>query len=98
MWRVVMGAAALVIVIFAGLTIRQVAVWHDSVSLWAHAASVEPASDIPIVYLGWALTDAGRFDEARAHFERALRRVPDRLPDLKSRSEEHTSELQSQSN
>jgi len=89
MWTVVMGAAALVIVIFAGLTIRQVAVWHDSVSLWTHAASVEPASDIPVFYLGWALTDAGRFDEARAHFERALRRVPDRLPDLKAQLELH---------
>ena len=89
MWTVVMGAAALVIVIFAGLTIRQVAVWHDSVSLWTHAASVEPASDIPIFYLGWALTDAGRFDEARAHFERALRRVPDRLPDLKAQLDLH---------
>ena len=89
MWTVVMGAAALVIVIFAGLTIRQVAVWRDSVSLWTHAASVEPASDIPIFYLGWALTDAGRFDEARAHFERALRRVPDRLPDLKAQLELH---------
>ncbi len=89
MWTVVMGAAALVIVIFAGLTIRQVAVWRDSVSLWTHAASVEPASDIPIFYLGWALTDAGRFDEARAHFERALRRVPDRLPDLKAQLDLH---------
>ncbi len=89
MWTVVMSAAALVIVIFAGLTIRQVAVWRDSVSLWTHAASVEPASDIPIFYLGWALTDAGRFDEARAYFERALRRVPDRLPDLKAQLELH---------
>ena len=89
MWTVVMGAAALVIFIFAGLTIRQVAVWRDSVSLWTHAASVEPASDIPIFYLGWALTDAGLFDEARAHFERALRRVPDRLPDLKAQLDLH---------
>ncbi len=88
-WTVVMSTAALVIVIFAGLTIRQVAVWRDSVSLWTHAASVEPASDIPIFYLGWALTDAGRFDEARAHFERALRRVPDRLPDLKAQLDLH---------
>jgi tetratricopeptide (TPR) repeat protein len=88
-WTVVIGAAALVLVAFAGLTIRQVAIWHDSVSLWTHAASVEPASDIPIFYLGWALTDARRFDEARAHFERALRRVPDRLPDLKAQLELH---------
>jgi tetratricopeptide (TPR) repeat protein len=85
----VMGAAAIIIVVFAGLTVRQVAVWRDSVTLWTHAASVEPASDVPIFYLGWALTDAGRFDEAKAHFERALRRVPDGLPDLKAQLDLH---------
>ena len=85
----VMGAVAIIIVAFAGLTVRQVAVWHDSVTLWTHAASVEPASDVPIFYLGWALTDAGRFDEAKAHFERALRRTPDHLPDLKAQLDLH---------
>jgi tetratricopeptide (TPR) repeat protein len=88
-WTVVIGAAALVIVAFAALTIRQEAVWRDSVSLWTHAASVEPASDIPIFYLGWALTDAGRFDDARAHLQGALRRVPDQLPDLKAQLDLH---------
>jgi tetratricopeptide (TPR) repeat protein len=85
----VMGAAAIILLAFAGLTVRQVAVWRDSVALWTHAASVEPASDIPVFYLGWALTDAGRFDEAKAHFERALRRVPDNLPDLKAQLDLH---------
>ncbi len=85
----VTGAAAIVIVAFAGLTVRQVAVWHDSVTLWTHAVAVEPASDIPIFYLGWALADAGRLDEAKAHFERALRRVPDHLPDLKAQLDLH---------
>jgi tetratricopeptide (TPR) repeat protein len=85
----VMGAAAIILLAFAGLTVRQVAVWRDSVTLWTHAASVEPASDIPVFYLGWALTDAGRFDEAKAHFERALRRVPDNLPDLKAQLDLH---------
>jgi len=85
----VMGAAALVIVAFAGLSVRQVGVWRDSVMLWTHAASVEPASDIPVFYLGWALADAGRFDEAKAHFERALRRTPDSLPGLKAQLDLH---------
>lgn len=85
----VMGAAAMLIVAFAGLTVRQEAVWRDSVTLWTHAASVEPASDIPVFYLGWALTDAGRLDEAKAHFERALRRVPDHLPELKAQLDLH---------
>ena len=85
----VIGAAAAIIIVFAGLTIRQIAVWHDSVSLWTHAVSVEPQSDIPVFYLGWALADAGRLDEARGHFEAALRRVPDSLPDLKAQLDVH---------
>lgn len=87
--KAVMGATAIIIVAFAGLTVRQVAVWRDSITLWTHAASVEPASNNPIFYLGWALTDAGRFDEAKAHFERALRRTPDNLPDLKAQLDLH---------
>jgi protein O-mannosyl-transferase len=89
MGTAVMAATALVLVAFAGLTVRQVTVWRDSVTLWTHAASVEPASELPVFYLGWALTDAGRFDEAKAHFEGALRRVPDHLPDLKAQLDLH---------
>jgi len=87
--KFVTGAAAAIIIVFAGLTIRQIAVWHDSVSLWSHAVSVETQSDIPVFYLGWALADAGRFDDARAHFEAAIRRVPDHLPDLKAQLDVH---------
>ena len=78
------GAAVLIIVSFMGLTVRQIGVWKDSVTLWRQAAAVEPDSDVPIFYLGWALTDARRFDEARAHFERSLARVPDTLPWLRA--------------
>jgi tetratricopeptide (TPR) repeat protein len=82
--RAVVGATALIIVLFLGLTMRQVGVWRDSVTLWRQAAAVEPESDIPIFFLGWALADAGRFDEGRAHFERARARVPDSLPWLRA--------------
>lgn len=85
----VIGAAAAIIVAFAGMTVRQIGVWRDSVTLWTHAVSVEPASELPVFYLGWALTEARRFDDARAHFERALKRVPDRLPDLKAQLDLH---------
>ena len=43
-----------------------------------------PDSDLPIFYLGWALADAGRLDDARAHFTRSLTRVPDSLPGLRA--------------
>ncbi|HET7875331.1 MAG TPA: tetratricopeptide repeat protein [Methylomirabilota bacterium] len=77
---IAVGAAILLLVLFMALTAQQVGIWKDSVTLWRQAAAVEPDSDIPIFYLGWALADAGRFDEARAHFERARARVPEHLP------------------
>jgi len=82
--RLAAGGAVALIAGLVALTVLQVRVWHDSVSLWTHAAAVEPESDVPIFYLGWALTDARRFDEARAHWSRALARVPDRRPELRA--------------
>ncbi|HWM79874.1 MAG TPA: tetratricopeptide repeat protein, partial [Methylomirabilota bacterium] len=79
-----LAALALVLLGWAALTIRQERIWHHSVTLWSHAALVEPQSDIPIFYLGWSLADAGRFDDALEHFARALARTPDRLPALKA--------------
>ena len=79
------AAAALVLVVgLTALTERQISVWRDSVTLWRHAAWAEPASDLPVFYLGWALAEAERFDEARAHFEGTLERVPSSLPALRA--------------
>jgi protein O-mannosyl-transferase len=76
----VAGAAlAAALVLLAGLTMlteRQIGVWRDSVTLWRHAAWADPDSDVPLFYLGWALVEAKRFDEARAHFEASRGRVP----------------------
>jgi tetratricopeptide (TPR) repeat protein len=82
--RGVTFAVVLWLGVLALLTIPQIRIWKDSVSLWRHAAEAEPASDIPIFYLGWALTEAGRFDEAREHFQRSLARVPADLPSLRA--------------
>jgi Flp pilus assembly protein TadD len=79
-----LAALLLVLIGWSALSIRQEGIWRDSVALWSRAALVEPQSDIPIFYLGWALADAGRFDEARDHFARALARTPDTLPALKA--------------
>jgi protein O-mannosyl-transferase len=78
-------AAALILV--CGLTLltqRQIAIWRDSITLWRHAAWADPSSDVPLFYLGWALAEAGRFDEARAHFDASLARVPASLPELRA--------------
>jgi tetratricopeptide (TPR) repeat protein len=86
--RPLAGAGALAaVVLVAGLIVlteRQLPIWRDSVTLWRHAAWADPDSDVPLFYLGWALADAGRFDEARAHFEASRRRVPESLPLLRA--------------
>jgi protein O-mannosyl-transferase len=82
--RGVAAAAVAWLVALAALTVPQIGIWKDSVALWRHAADAEPESDIPIFYLGWALSEAGRYDEARTHFERSLARVPPELPALRA--------------
>ena len=82
--RAVAGATAVWLVALTVLTVPQIRIWRDSVTLWQHAAQAEPESDIPIFYLGWSLVDAGRLAEARAHFERSLARVPSELPALRA--------------
>ena len=83
--RAVGAAAALLLLGLVALTTRQVAVWQDSVTLWRHAAAVDPDSDIPIFYLGWALLEKRRLGEAREHWSRSLERVPRDLPALRAR-------------
>lgn len=82
--RGVAAATMVWLVALAALTVPQIGIWKDSVTLWRHAADAEPESDIPIFYLGWALAEAEKYDEARAHFERALERVPPGLPLLRA--------------
>ena len=82
--RVALAATLLLLGGLGLLTQRQLAVWHDSVALWRHAAWADPDSDVPLFYLGWALAEAGRFDEARDHFESSLARVPASLPALRA--------------
>ena len=82
--RLALVATLLLLVGLGLLTQRQLAVWHDSVALWRHAAWADPDSDVPLFYLGWALAEAHRFDEARAHFEASLARVPVALPALRA--------------
>src|ERR1700730_6344170 len=82
--RGVAAAAVAWLVALAALTVPQIGIWKDSVAVWRAAAHAEPESDIPIFYLGWALSEAGRYDEARTHFERSLARVPPELPALRA--------------
>jgi protein O-mannosyl-transferase len=64
------GAMLLILSI---LTFRQVQLWHDTFTLFEHTLRIAPDRNVPIEYnLGLAFGEIGKYDEAVAHFEKAL--------------------------
>ncbi len=55
------------LIMLAALTVRQTAVWHDSITFWRNAVAVDPDGYVGHKNLGDALTAAGRDDEATQH-------------------------------
>ena len=71
------AAAAVVLALLVTGAWCQTAVWHDSVTLWTHAVACTARNDAAHFGLGSALLDAGRFEEAMAHYEKASEIRPD---------------------
>jgi tetratricopeptide (TPR) repeat protein len=75
-WRVApplsAGIAAGVLLILATLTNAQIQRWRDSFTLFEHTLAVTPRNLHIEHNLGLAMGSAGRYDEAAAHFEKAL--------------------------
>jgi len=71
----VMGAGALIVLGLAALTWKQVEVWHDTETLWTHAAAASPSGRAH-ENLGEVFQDRGQLAEAGAHFERLVRIRP----------------------
>jgi protein O-mannosyl-transferase len=79
-WRVAPslcgGISAAALLILATLTNAQIRRWHDSFTLFEHTLSVTPPN-LHIEYtLGMALGASSRYDEAAAHFQKALQIDP----------------------
>jgi len=70
--------AGLLLVVLGVLSWRQTGIWRDSLSLWTHAARVEPTSYIAHFNLGGELLRAGRFDEAAGEYRLSIRAHPGR--------------------
>jgi len=66
------GIAGGVLLILATLTNAQIQRWHDSFTLFEHTLAVTPPNLHIEHNLGLALGGSGRYDEAAAHFEKAL--------------------------
>ncbi|MEP6733376.1 MAG: tetratricopeptide repeat protein [bacterium] len=75
--RVVAGACVVMLGAMSALTWRQIAVWHDSATLWSRVLEVDPNSSI--AHSSWAslLFAEGRLDEATEHSARAVELDPD---------------------
>ena len=68
--------AGIVLLVLATLTNAQIRRWHDSFTLFEHTLAVTPPN-LRIEYnLGVALGVSDRYDEAVAHFEKALQIDP----------------------
>lgn len=78
--RTLSALAATVIVASAYAARLQAATWSDSVTLWEHSLAVNESNFIAHEKLGAALRDLGRFDDARASFERSRAVTPPNSP------------------
>ncbi len=61
-----------ILIVLAMLTYAQIHLWRDSFTLLKHTIAVTPPNLIVENSLGIAMDNAGRYDEAAAHFEKAL--------------------------
>ena len=68
-----MTAAAIVLVLLAVSSSRQVAHWRDSIALFSRAVAVTRDNHLAHYNLGAALGQAGRIEEALAQQEEAQR-------------------------
>lgn len=72
------AAAFVVLAVASSLASRRaLASWSDSVSLWTHVVSLEPAHDVGLYNLGVALAAEGRNEEAAARYRQVLALRPD---------------------
>jgi tetratricopeptide (TPR) repeat protein len=77
-FRFALGTICIVIIGLYAFTARaQVSLWRDSITLFNHTVELYPNADEARGNLALALSNAGRFEEAVAHFKIVLQSQPD---------------------
>lgn len=66
------AAAIMMLSAMAYRTIQQIPLWADSVTLWEHAARLDPANSAAFANLGQAYETLGRHNDAIVSYKRAL--------------------------
>lgn len=74
--RLAAAAGVLVLVCWSWLTIRQIAVWKDGVTLFTQALRADPENFVAHDNLGVELDRRGQFEEALHHYRETLRIKP----------------------
>lgn len=74
--RAASAGAVVVVLVLAGLTVRQIGFWRDSETLWSHTLEVSPLSVTAHNNLGRAVAARGDSAGAVAHFRRATELEP----------------------
>jgi len=72
----VLTGAIICFSLYSILTVYQIRIWRDGLSLWQHALHLDPTDYIAHTNLGSALENQGRLDDALKHYYEALRIQP----------------------
>jgi protein O-mannosyl-transferase len=66
----------IMLILLAGLSGRQILVWHDTLTLWTHARAQDPSNYVAINLMGQEKERAGNLAGARQDYDEALRLDP----------------------
>jgi tetratricopeptide (TPR) repeat protein len=83
--RAAVAAAGLLVLVLGVTTARQTMVWHDSMTLWNHTLTVEPASYIALTNRGVVRQLAGDMPGALADYDAAIAANPGHAEAYKNR-------------
>ena len=62
------SVSLIALLLLATVTYRQIGYWKNSLTLWSHAAEVDPDNDVAQDRLGSVLVTTGHEEQARIHF------------------------------
>jgi tetratricopeptide (TPR) repeat protein len=74
--RAVLAAGVTIAVLLSFLSLRQIGIWYDTISLWEHEIALYPDATTPRHNLGLGYSDAGKLEAAREQWETALALEP----------------------
>ena len=74
-WACGVGAAVLLATLMAG-TWQETGHWRDSLAMWRHTLACTGSNHVAETNYGAALAAAGQFEEAIAHYGKALQFTP----------------------